>query len=794
VTVSVWREQRAMAAAVAAVAAAQSGVFQQPQEQQMQSRQTLTAELITLATGEDNLGSLEEIEIIFNTVHELGGLERCTSLRSFSLIDSNLQRISHLAPVARTLVRLCLCDNAIKKMENLQLPVLRELFLHHNRISKISGLEGCPQLQRLWLFSNRIGALENLQHCPGLRELWIQDNCIERIEGLSSLQHLQSLSLAGNPITDLRSVQSLAALPLLADLCFDDIHFGTCPVAQQPSFREFTLCCVKRLRRLDGTEVVGNEREVAQGNYLRQVLEFNDKLDALQKEQEREVAAVEARRRSSASITAQLKADIANSLLQVESIVAAGRTAIAQEHARKQAVYDRSAAELQATLSALQAAYCSDVDAQIAHEQRCAAAEDSLYRVLESRAQAEQVHTAAITLLESSTSSSSDVSCVCADVAESSPEFQQLARQLRKAQHRSIQQQQYSSSDSGTAVAAGAVVLLRATRLLNARLTASYSMCDASSSGSSSISSKYLALYLCVSVQTAKTVCETGLQGLSTVLYSNPVTAVKAAEHGCWNCYSAGTLKQTHTDDGTTAASTTAADVANDVNEGYAGMLLVFKLAAAAVGSKQQGLCIDSYQQAVAAAQQATNNTAHAVQVTVAESSSSSSSDEHYCIVPRTVYSAVLPEALLLCGCGALTQDTAAVQRQLEELSAHTLQQQQPAQHSSRRNSYSSSSNITNSISRGALLAQLEQRMSEAVAQHHARILRDDAAAAGDVRSGSMSEVSSSTSDFTGVRDGPQRVARLASDISEAVRAGTTSSSSTASTTGRRPQGRNSRS
>jgi Leucine-rich repeat len=752
-----------MAAAVAAVAAAQSGIFQQPPEQQqqaVQARQTLAPELITLATGEDNLGALEEIEIIFNTVHELGGLERCSSLRSFSLIDCNLQKISHLAPVARTLVRLCLCDNAIKKMENLQLPVLRELFLHHNRISKISGLEGCPQLQRLWLFSNRIGALENLHHCPGLRELWIQDNCIERIEGLSSLQHMQSLSLAGNPITDLRSVQSLAALPLLADLCFDDIHFGTCPVAQQPSYREFTLCCVKRLRRLDGTEVVGNEREVAQGNYLRQVLEFNDKLDALQKEQEREVAAVEARRRSSASITAQLKADIASSLLQVESIVAAGRTAIAQEHARKQAVHDRSAAELQATLSALQAAYCSDVDAQIAHEQRCAAAEDSLYRVLESRTQAEQVYTAAITLLESSSSSNSDVSCVCAEVAESCPEFQQLARQLRKAQHRSMQQQQYSSSDSGTA-AAGAVVLLRATRLLNARLTASYSMCDTSSSSSSRASSEHLTLYLCVSVQTAKIVCEAGLQGLRTVLYSNPATAVKAAERSCWNCYSAGTLEQTSSDNSTTA-STSTAGIADVSNEGYAGIVLVLKLAAASIGSKQQGPCIDSYQQAVAAAQQATSNTAHAVHVAVA-SSNDSSSDEHYCIVPSAVYSAVLPEVLLLCGCGALTQCSAAVERQLEELSAHTLQQQQPAQHSSRRSSHSNSSNISSSssssgsISRGALLAQLEQRMSEAVAQHYAR---------------------------------------LASDVtsSEVVRAGTTSSSSTAGTTGRRPQASNNRS
>lgn len=36
------------------------------------------------ATGEEALEKLEELEVIFGAVDELGGLERCTSLRSLT--------------------------------------------------------------------------------------------------------------------------------------------------------------------------------------------------------------------------------------------------------------------------------------------------------------------------------------------------------------------------------------------------------------------------------------------------------------------------------------------------------------------------------------------------------------------------------------------------------------------------------------------------------------------------------------------------------------------------------------
>lgn len=36
------------------------------------------------ATGQESLEELEELEVIFGGVSELGGLERCTSLRSLT--------------------------------------------------------------------------------------------------------------------------------------------------------------------------------------------------------------------------------------------------------------------------------------------------------------------------------------------------------------------------------------------------------------------------------------------------------------------------------------------------------------------------------------------------------------------------------------------------------------------------------------------------------------------------------------------------------------------------------------
>ena len=46
--------------------------------------QTATLDVQIAATGEEALENLEELEIIFGGVSELGSLERCTQLRSLT--------------------------------------------------------------------------------------------------------------------------------------------------------------------------------------------------------------------------------------------------------------------------------------------------------------------------------------------------------------------------------------------------------------------------------------------------------------------------------------------------------------------------------------------------------------------------------------------------------------------------------------------------------------------------------------------------------------------------------------
>ncbi|CAM9725922.1 unnamed protein product, partial [Discosporangium mesarthrocarpum] len=298
----------------------------------------LTPGMITLATGEDNLEELDELEMIFGGVSQIGGLERCTRLRTLTLIDCGLRRISNLEPVSRTLVKLCLCDQGLRKMENLCLPVLRELYLHQNHISKIEGLEGCPSVQRLWLFSNRIVNMENLHHCGALREIWLHDNKIKRAAGLDSLVHLQSLGLAGNPIRELKDVRRLGALPSLVELTLEDVHFGACPVTYVTGYRNFVMCFLRQLRRLDGLEVADRDRVAAEGMYTEEALKFQRKIDAIEEGQGREIRQAELIRDRGMGHGKALKAEMVRALRGLEGLVREGRSAMAKERSRQEEV------------------------------------------------------------------------------------------------------------------------------------------------------------------------------------------------------------------------------------------------------------------------------------------------------------------------------------------------------------------------------------------------------------------------------------------------------------------------
>jgi Leucine-rich repeat (LRR) protein len=342
----------------------------------------LTAEDIVEATGQQDLDEIESIEIIFGVFHELAPVEGCTKLRSLTVMNSSMQRITGLQPIAPTLERLCLCDQGLTRMEGLgALPNLRELLLHENAITRMEGLGGCPRLQKLWLASNKIPRVEGLHGCADLRELWLQDNKISALGGLggAGLPSLQVLALADNRIADFGELGSLAALPALRDLSLADEHFGSNPVARAEGYRHFALAALRQVARLDGVEVSARGRQEAADAYTAQVLQFSDRVAAVQRENQRELQAIETRERRSERHADVMKRELLSAFADLEKLVLEGRRGMATEHTRQKKMRDENLRVLEEALGSLQRLHVAELDAQVGRQRRRVREEASLY-------------------------------------------------------------------------------------------------------------------------------------------------------------------------------------------------------------------------------------------------------------------------------------------------------------------------------------------------------------------------------------------------------------------------------
>lgn len=173
----------------------------------------LRLEDIIETSGISAVETIEDLELLFLTCTEIASLDDCRSLKKLSMIDNGLQRISNLKPVGRTLTSLCLCDQLLTRIENLDLPVLTELLLHRNRITEISGLEKCPRVKKLWLFQNKIVSMKGLHALPELEQCWVQTNKITSLMGLEHCKKITDLGLAGNPLHDFAELKRLEELP-----------------------------------------------------------------------------------------------------------------------------------------------------------------------------------------------------------------------------------------------------------------------------------------------------------------------------------------------------------------------------------------------------------------------------------------------------------------------------------------------------------------------------------------------------------------------------------------------------
>lgn len=238
------------------------------------SRETIADSL--QFSGSDFMEDVSELELLFTTFEELGGLEETPRLERLCLIDNGLRKVSNMEVISRTLRSLTICDQPLTSIEanSFCLPVLQELHIHRNHLTNVSGLSSCPQVRKLWIFQNELDSLDGIQALSELEELWAQSNLIKSLKGIQYSRKIIILGLAGNPITDFSEIRQLKDLKKLRSLSMNDVHFGRCPLTFEESYKEFVISSLTQLSLLDDVQITQETIQTADTALRRELDKF----------------------------------------------------------------------------------------------------------------------------------------------------------------------------------------------------------------------------------------------------------------------------------------------------------------------------------------------------------------------------------------------------------------------------------------------------------------------------------------------------------------------------------------
>ena len=96
---------------------------------------------------------------------------------------------------------LDLSETNVSRIEGLEkCPQLQTLILSHTQVSHLEGLNNCFKLKTLDLSTTQVSCIEGLENCPQLRTLDLRNTKVSRIEGLEKCTHLQTLNLKGTQV------------------------------------------------------------------------------------------------------------------------------------------------------------------------------------------------------------------------------------------------------------------------------------------------------------------------------------------------------------------------------------------------------------------------------------------------------------------------------------------------------------------------------------------------------------------------------------------------------------------
>lgn len=163
-------------------------------------------------------------------------------------------------------VKLCGLLPPINKMDKdiTTLLACEHLGLSTNCIEKIGpGLKELKNLKILSLGRNAIRKLEQLD-IPQLEQLWISYNKIDKLSGLDKLKNLKILYMSNNLISSWSEIERLAnQCPELQDVLFINNPIMT-NAQSDTEYRLMMLQRLPKLAKLDGVPVEPEEREEAE--------------------------------------------------------------------------------------------------------------------------------------------------------------------------------------------------------------------------------------------------------------------------------------------------------------------------------------------------------------------------------------------------------------------------------------------------------------------------------------------------------------------------------------------------
>lgn len=232
--------------------------------------------LINIDLSQNHLKNLNGISHVENLLYlkvDKNVLESLPlfSQQHFQILIASHNRIPNLKKTgSETLEKIDLDYNLLKDLDGLdKFPNLKSATLRHNNIKSTKKCGLMTELRSLNLDYNDITKLPDIENLTVLEDLSLNCNPdLSSVNELTSLENLTNLSLDCTAIEKCKDIELLSQLSTLTSL-----SLVSTPLSSIENYRQEVLISIPQLKTLDGDEISFEERKEAKRIRLERIKE-----------------------------------------------------------------------------------------------------------------------------------------------------------------------------------------------------------------------------------------------------------------------------------------------------------------------------------------------------------------------------------------------------------------------------------------------------------------------------------------------------------------------------------------